>query len=361
MVEFAPADNPYVQLLAGNVPPRPPLYCPGPPTPGFVANYRTQSNVTSPPVLVGEDDFLVPQLLGFDAISLWEFRSPEKKPIPLENGVLIDAWGRKRRNKWYLNEGILTSSQAWDDWIEAGFFAYPAEEQFIALRDLLGSLSQGPLEGMAFDASIAGAFEKAWQSMGFSHFARALRKGDELIGEALDHLLQFSAGMVDRWVDLVGVHSFILTDDMGYKGRPLVRPAEWAKWLLPRYQAFNERLHSMGCKVILHSDGQIEPLIPLIIEAGFDAIQALEPAAGVDMCRVMEQVGNKIVLIGNLDVSHLLIYGTPQEVARATTDILECALTSDARVAISPCQQIDEYCDPNNIIAMCNTAKNFQF
>jgi hypothetical protein len=308
MVELAPPENPYVQLLAGMTPQQPPLYCPGPPTPGFVSKYRSQYDVADPPVWVREDDLFVPKLLGFDAISLWEFRSPQKDPILLEDGAVIDGWGRKRRGKWYLNEGILTNEEAWDDWIGAGFFTYPPDEAFTTFRDALVDVAQGPLAGMAFEASIAGAFEKAWQSMGFSHFARALMHQDPIIGVAIDHLLEFSLGMATRWRDLIGVESFILTDDMGYKGRPLVKPGDWTRWILPRYQEFNRQLHDKGCKAILHSDGQIEPLIPLFIEAGFDAIQALEPAAGVDMCRVIEHVGNQIALIGNLDVSDLLIY-----------------------------------------------------
>ena len=43
----------------------------------------------------------------------------------------------------------------------------------------------------------------------------------------------------------------------------------------------------------------------------------MEPTAGMDLGRVREQVGHKLVLLGNLDVSHLLVRGTREEVEGA--------------------------------------------
>ena len=359
MVELNPPENPYVQLLASNIPARFPLYCPGPPTSEFVNKYRKTERISAVPVYVGEDDFLIPKLLGFDAISLWQFRSPKKSPISINDGIVIDAWGRKKRGKWYLNDGVLMSEHAWDEWLASGFFSYPSDQEFIALAASLRELIQGPLAGMAFDASIAGAFEKMWQGMGFSRFAIALKKGSSLIGIAMDHLLAFSLGMVERWVKCTGIKNFIITDDMAYKGRPLISPRDWETWVLPRYQNFTQKLHSLGCRVILHSDGQVEPLIPLFIKAGFDALQALEPAAGLDIFRVMKQYKGQIMLIGNLDVSDLLVYGSPQDVTNQTQRILLFARKMGARLAISPSQQIDVSCRPENITAMCQTTLNF--
>jgi len=359
MAELNPPTNPYIQMLAGMSPGRHPLYCPGPPTPRFCKRYRETQKINTPPVYIGEDDFHVPKLLGFDAISLWMFRSPQKPPISLGHETLIDAWGRKKHGKWYLNEGVLTSEQAWDEWIATGFFTYPPDQEFISLSSLLRQLTQGPLAGMAFDASLAGAFEKMWQGMGFLRFARALRRNERnFIGLALDHLLAFSMGIAQRWVKFTGIKNFIITDDMAYKGRPLISPQDWATLLLPRYTNFTNKIHDMGGHVILHSDGQVEPLIPLFIQAGFDAIQGLEPAAGVDIFHVMKQYKNKIMLIGNLDVSYLLVYSQPSDVRRETEKILDHARKMNTRIAISTSQQIDESCKPENIIAMCQMTRN---
>jgi uroporphyrinogen-III decarboxylase len=43
----------------------------------------------------------------------------------------------------------------------------------------------------------------------------------------------------------------------------------------------------------------------------------MEPTAGMELGKVREQVGHDLVLIGNLDVSHLLVRGTREEVEEA--------------------------------------------
>ena len=43
----------------------------------------------------------------------------------------------------------------------------------------------------------------------------------------------------------------------------------------------------------------------------------MEPTAGMELGRVREQVGHKLFLIGNLDVSYLLVRGTREEVEDA--------------------------------------------
>jgi uroporphyrinogen-III decarboxylase len=43
----------------------------------------------------------------------------------------------------------------------------------------------------------------------------------------------------------------------------------------------------------------------------------MEPTAGMELGRVREQVGHKLALIGNLDVSYLLVKGTREEIEDA--------------------------------------------
>jgi len=58
-------------------------------------------------------------------------------------------------------------------------------------------------------------------------------------------------------------------------------------------------------------------LLNKFVEWGFDGIITMEPTAGMDLGKVREQVGHKLVLIGNLDVSYLVVKGTQQEVEDA--------------------------------------------
>ncbi len=67
----------------------------------------------------------------------------------------------------------------------------------------------------------------------------------------------------------------------------------------------------------------------------------------------------ELMFVGNLDVSDLLVYRSPREVENQTQKILTHAHKVGARLAISPSQQIDDYCKPENVATMCQTTREF--
>lgn len=76
---------------------------------------------------------------------------------------------------------------------------------------------------------------------------------------------------------------------------------------------------------MLHTDGQITPLLDFIVDCGFDGLQSLEPTAGVDLALVKKKVGDKLCLMGNIDVAHVLTFGTKQEVYDAVKYAIKTA------------------------------------
>ena len=56
---------------------------------------------------------------------------------------------------------------------------------------------------------------------------------------------------------------------------------------------------------ILHCDGKVADFVPLLIEAGFDAIQPLEARAGNDVRNLKNEFGNQIVFFGNISADVL--------------------------------------------------------
>lgn len=77
--------------------------------------------------------------------------------------------------------------------------------------------------------------------------------------------------------------------------------------------------------VIFHSDGYLYDALPDIVNCGFDAIQSLQPSAGMDIERVKKEFGDKLCLIGNVDLNYLLPFGTPQEVEKEVKELVDKA------------------------------------
>ena len=79
-------------------------------------------------------------------------------------------------------------------------------------------------------------------------------------------------------------------------------PTMYKQLIQPAHEKLFDYAHSNGLKVIVHSCGFIEPLIPDMIEAGMDCLQAIEIKAGMDLHRIKAEHGDKIALMGGLDI-----------------------------------------------------------
>ncbi|MBS7634817.1 hypothetical protein KEJ34_04900 [Candidatus Bathyarchaeota archaeon] len=86
--------------------------------------------------------------------------------------------------------------------------------------------------------------------------------------------------------------------------------------IYPELRRATENFHKRGVPVLLHCDGNINLLMNGIIEAGIDAVQPLEPTAGMKLRDVKAKYGEEICLIRNIDVAYTLTSGTAGQVIR---------------------------------------------
>jgi uroporphyrinogen decarboxylase len=114
---------------------------------------------------------------------------------------------------------------------------------------------------------------------------------------ALQEMLFYEEG----WPD-----GFMYYEDLGFKGKPFMSPRMYQEVLQPDHKRLFDYAHSRGCKVIVHSCGYVEPLVPGLIEAGMDCLQAMEVKAGMDMPRMFQRYGERIAFFGNIDVRTLI-------------------------------------------------------
>ncbi len=94
-------------------------------------------------------------------------------------------------------------------------------------------------------------------------------------------------------------------EDMGYKGSPFMSPAMYRELILPAHKRSFDHAHALGMPVIVHSCGFVEPLLPDMVNAGMNMLQVIEVKAGMDLLRIHKNFGEKIGLMGGIDVRAL--------------------------------------------------------
>jgi len=169
-----------------------------------------------------------------------------------------------------------------------------------------------------------GIFENSWQPIGFVNFTRLIYQKPDFVKRVIDFQTDFYLRYLEG-VMKSGVEVVLGGDDLGQKTGPMMRPEQIEKLYGDSYRHVAEMVHKQNKKLVFHSCGNIYQLLDKFIEWGFDGIITMEPTAGMELGKVREQVGHKLVLIGNLDVSYLMVRGTREEIEDAVKKAIKDA------------------------------------
>ena len=91
-------------------------------------------------------------------------------------------------------------------------------------------------------------------------------------------------------------------EDMGFKQSPFMSPDMYNELIYPAHKRTIDFAHERGMPVIMHICGFVEPLLPGIVKAGIDCLQAIEIKAGMDPIRIFKNYGDVLSLMGGIDV-----------------------------------------------------------
>lgn len=126
--------------------------------------------------------------------------------------------------------------------------------------------------------------------------------------EMMEANADFIIAMMVQVLEVVPIDAFIFWEDMGYKAGPLVSPRHARRFMLPRYRKVVDFLRSHAVRYIgLDSDGQIDPLIPVWLDAGLNFLYPFEVQAGMDVLAVRRKYGRELRILGGLDKRALAI------------------------------------------------------
>lgn len=147
-----------------------------------------------------------------------------------------------------------------------------------------------------------------------------------------------------------GVDVIVLSDDYAFKTGPLMSPGQFREFVLPLLRHAVEAVHEAGALCVKHTDGNVEDLLGGIVEAGVDAVGPLEPGAGMDLAEAKRRYGDRVAVVGNVDVD-LLCRATPDEV-RAATRALVDSVGPGGGYVLSSGNTITSAVQPSNFLAM---------
>jgi len=118
-----------------------------------------------------------------------------------------------------------------------------------------------------------------------------------------------------------GVDCLVLCDDLGSNESMLISPAVYREFIKPWHVALNRLVHAYGGRFChLHSHGNIMPIVPDLVEAGFDLLNPLDPTDGMDLAALKSRFGHRLTLVGGLPKYFFTL--TPEAMSATLSDTL---------------------------------------
>jgi len=194
--------------------------------------------------------------------------------------------------------------------------------------------------------------------MEYEDFMCAMVTDPQLIKDMVNMNVDIQLELAEECVKR-GVRFIMTGDDIAYVNGPLMSPGMFADIFLEPMKRVIGGYKNMGLYVMKHTDGDIMPLIDMLISTGIDCLDPLEPAAGMDLAFIKEKYGKDICLKGNVDCAHLLTYGTPEETAEAVKNCIRIAGPGGGYI-ISSSNSIHSSVNPENLMAMVETIHKYR-
>lgn len=152
---------------------------------------------------------------------------------------------------------------------------------------------------------------------------------------------------------------FVFTgDDYASTERPFVSPRMFRELLAPQLKRVVTGFKELGLLVIKHTDGNIRPLLDMIVDSGIDALDPIDPVAGMDIGEMKQRFGHRLALKGNVDCAHTLTNGTEKQVVAETLSVIRKAAAGGGLIASSS-NSIHSGVKPGNYLAMWNAIRTY--
>lgn len=255
--------------------------------------------------------------MGYDAawvmhVPIWRFRDSRVAEDIYGRYYDVIQDGRGNLGTPLYRGGMIASPADWRAWGKGDILLLPerANKAYSSIQRDFGD------RVAVFASFLYGLFENTWQPLGFERFVVAVRKERDFVKSVIKFYEDHYCMMVEAWAD-AGVPGAVYSDDMAYRSGPMLNPRMMDELYGDSLRRINETAHSLGMKMVVHTDGMVYPLLEWFADCGFDGVQSLEPTAGIELARAKEMIGDRMCLIGNIDITHILVDASREEVFEA--------------------------------------------
>ena len=291
----------------------------------------------------------------------------EELPAHLDNHILrvdiqhrpaLSADGKTRYDWWGVGfdtqqEGYFASYHPLRDATNLEGFTWPdphAPGLFDSAAEIIEKDAGGHFIVPNFGFAL---FERAWALYGFEPFLRDMAYAPDFVESLLDRILDIQLVLIHRFIQL-GVDGGYFGDDYGAQKNMLFSPRMWRKFIKPRLARLFAPFREAGLPVLMHSDGQIQPIISDLVEIGLTALNPVQPEV-LDQDGLRATFGDELAYYGGISTQTVLPHGTPEQIIDAVRQCICRLAPQNTGLILSPSHRMMTDVPLKNIDVLINT------
>jgi len=304
--------------------------------------------------------------LQVDTRYVWPGASPTSPRYPAqEPGKMKDEFGQTwiKTDPYYsTGEGILQDVQSsseidsivqWPD-VNQPQWTDGVEDRARKLAD------QSHHYIIARMVTSHGPYQLACDLRGTAQFLLDMSINPDFCHVLLQKVTDILVGLTDNYMKAGGEYFDMIElpgDDYASNENLIFSPGMFQTFIKPCIARMVEtiRKHRPDIKIMVHSDGAVDALIPDFIDLGIDVLHPLEPVTGVNTTEVKQKFGNDISFLGGIDITHAM----PGSTDDVHTEVDRCLrdLAPGGGYILSPSNHLQEDVPPQNVIELYRYAR----
>lgn len=282
---------------------------------------------------------------------------PYKSPVADAIFAAFDWYGKGRlddENRTLTAPGCFHDAETLEDLK----FDWPDPKKYIDVDECKRRVDMAPADKAVLGILWSAHFQDACASFGMETALMNMISDPELYEYVDKKIVDFYLEANDIFYRATKgkLHAVLIGNDMGSQRGLLLSPEMVREFIMPGCKKLVDQAHSYGVKVIYHSCGSIDKVIPDLIEAGVDVIHPIQALAkGMQPELLKPQFGDKVSFCGGVDTQDLLVNGSPEDVRRKVRELRKIFPTG---LIISPSHEaIQPDVPPSNIQALFEEAE----
>lgn len=295
------------------------------------------------------EDFI--DMVDLDAVAV---RQPLASKAKLSENTYVDGWKTQ-----YTDTGEHALIET--------VFPISSKEEFLTFRPpdprqdarliQLRRLVRRFKSKRAIVFTISDSFSRPRKLMGMEALLTAYAEPPDFLQDLIDMTVEYQMRLLELAI-AEGAEVIFSADDYAGNFGPIMSPRHFEKYVLPGLLRVVRRTHELGALYIKHSDGNLWPILEMILDTGIDGLNPIDPSAGMDIVEVKKRFGDRVCLIGNVDCRHTLCSATREEVEEEVKYLI-ANIAPGGGYILSSSNSIHSGVNPSNFLAMIRAARKY--